>query len=258
VKQLDHLTDWGARVPSTSPATPKNLGWTRDELILVCDEVARRGWNRIMETEPAATELSQLLRRLPIYPLELRKPNFRSTSSVSHKSVDLQTWHPEYDGARTNGGALDKVIIAEFLADPERMHQAAALLRAGALTGAFGQSMIENDVDQEEFSAPEGRLLARQHRVRERSRELRWEKITVAMTATGELACEICDFDFAQRYGVRGQGFIECHHIVPLHQAGATRTRLDDLILICANCHRMIHRGPSWLTPDELRVLIAT
>jgi predicted HNH restriction endonuclease len=29
----------------------------------------------------------------------------------------------------------------------------------------------------------------------------------------------VCGFDFAQTYGDRGKGFIECHHIVPLHVA---------------------------------------
>ena len=37
---------------------------------------------------------------------------------------------------------------------------------------------------------------------------------------------------------------------------GEVKTRLDDLILICANCHRMIHRHNPWLTPDHLRALV--
>ncbi len=35
------------------------------------------------------------------------------------------------------------------------------------------------------------------------------------------------------------------------------KTRLDDLILICANCHRMIHRRNPWVTPDQLHALVA-
>ncbi|WP_279635939.1 HNH endonuclease [Kitasatospora cheerisanensis] len=46
---------------------------------------------------------------------------------------------------------------------------------------------------------------------------------------------------------------MECHHVVPLHVAGEGRTGLADLALICANCHRMIHRRAPWPTPQELR-----
>ncbi|MGF7234005.1 MAG: HNH endonuclease [Frankia sp.] len=67
------------------------------------------------------------------------------------------------------------------------------------------------------------------------------------------LRCEVCGFDFEKTYGSRGAGYIECHHIVPLHTTGQRATKLDDLALICANCHRMIHRGTPWLSPDELR-----
>jgi predicted HNH restriction endonuclease len=31
-------------------------------------------------------------------------------------------------------------------------------------------------------------------------------------------------------------------------------TRTDDLALICANCHRLIHGGLPWLTLDDLRL----
>ncbi|OHV66824.1 HNH endonuclease [Pseudofrankia sp. BMG5.36] len=232
--------------------------WTEDEIILVCDVVASRGWRRILETEAEAQELSDLLRQLPIHPPEQRSPTFRSANSVSRKSVDLRTLRSEYlsTGRRqTNGSKLDKVIAAKFANEPELMHQAATAIRAGVAAGTFTWKMIETDFD-DELNAPEGRLLARQHMVRERDRRLRDSKIASVRAETGRLACEICGFDFEERYGERGEGYIECHHIVPLHAAGHSTTRLGDLIVICANCHRMIHRRSPWLTPDELRVLI--
>ncbi|HEX7304188.1 HNH endonuclease, partial [Lentzea sp.] len=68
-----------------------------------------------------------------------------------------------------------------------------------------------------------------------------------------DLACEVCGFDFESFYGERGKGFAEVHHAVPLHVTGPTTTKLDDLVVLCSNCHRMIHRGKNWMTPDELR-----
>jgi 5-methylcytosine-specific restriction protein A len=31
------------------------------------------------------------------------------------------------------------------------------------------------------------------------------------------------------------------------------KTRLSDLHLLCANCHRMVHAKRPWLTLDELK-----
>ena len=40
-----------------------------------------------------------------------------------------------------------------------------------------------------------------------------------------------------------GDGFIEVHHLAPLFSdSQPRRTTLDDLLLVCSNCHRMIHR----------------
>lgn len=56
--------------------------------------------------------------------------------------------------------------------------------------------------------------------------------------------CKICGFDFEEYYGCRGKGYIEIHHINPLSNIGE-EVKIDpkvDLIPVCANCHRMIHR----------------
>ncbi|MEZ5168539.1 MAG: hypothetical protein R2695_19445 [Acidimicrobiales bacterium] len=51
-----------------------------------------------------------------------------------------------------------------------------------------------------------------------------------------------------------GEGFIECHHTVPLAEGGERVSRLSELAL-CANCHRMIHRSKPFLQLDEIREL---
>ncbi|MDD9841937.1 MAG: HNH endonuclease [Alphaproteobacteria bacterium] len=107
--------------------------------------------------------------------------------------------------------------------------------------------------------AVEGQILTYWHVRRERSTRLtRRKKEQFQDENKGRLFCEICRFDYARRYGEHGEGFIEAHHTRPLSQLpneGAT-IKLADLILLCANCHRMIHRKTPWLTPDELRQII--
>ena len=62
---------------------------------------------------------------------------------------------------------------------------------------------------------PEGRIVTRLHRLRERNSALVAKKKRIAISK-GKLTCEVCDFDFKTAYGDLGDGFIECHHKMPL------------------------------------------
>lgn len=107
-----------------------------------------------------------------------------------------------------------------------------------------------------ELSASEGRELLRLHRIHERSHGLVARKKRSVASESGRLVCEACDFDFASAYGTRGEGFAECHHIHPISQSPpGRRTRLSELAIVCANCHRMLHLRP-WVSVAELRELV--
>lgn len=118
---------------------------------------------------------------------------------------------------------------------------------------------VEARVDRpDDDSAEEGRALLRLHRTHERSRGLVSRKKRLVLAASGRLVCEACDFDFAAVYGTRGDGFAECHHILPIAQsAPGRRTRLSELAVVCANCHRMLHRRP-WVSVPELRAQLTS
>lgn len=117
-----------------------------------------------------------------------------------------------------------------------------------------GVAWLEPDADESLQEAPEGRLLTRMHFVRERNRKLIESKRKQTIKKHGKLACEVCKFDFSVRYGERGNGFIECHHTKPVATlASGQKTHIDDLALVCANCHRMIHRRKPWLSIAELK-----
>lgn len=136
------------------------------------------------------------------------------------------------------------------------MHAAAQATRDGLKNGVLLDLPPAEEEDEEGISAPEGRLLFRQHVARERNGKLRTAKIKAVLARTGAIACEVCSFDFERAYGPRGAGYIECHHVVPLHVSGPVTTKLEDLALVCSNCHRMIHRSAPWPTPAELRDLV--
>ncbi|MEU9254224.1 HNH endonuclease [Streptomyces sp. NPDC048270] len=249
----DHAAAWLKRAGFQIKAV-KNPDWARDEIILACQLVRENGWKGLDAQDARVVELSALLQLLPIHAETERNEKFRNSNGVARKTFDIATRHPSYQGKPTKGGALDVAVLKEFLARPEEMAEVAELIRHGIATGELQTLPLTGDEDfDDDYSAPEGRLLMRRHQARERNKSLRKRKIASVLQRGGQLACEACGFDFEAVYGDRGAGYIECHHVLPLHVAGEGRTKLGDLALICANCHRMIHRRAPWPTPEELR-----
>jgi len=75
------------------------------------------------------------------------------------------------------------------------------------------------------------------------------------------VTCKACGFNFEKTYGERGKDFIEIHHIKPLSTVG-NQIRIDpekDLIPVCSNCHRMIHREKdNILTVEEVKAILVS
>lgn len=234
----------------------RNPDWTWDEIVLCCDLVVQNGWRGMDDEDRRIIDLSKLLQGLPIHPPENRLPSFRNPNGVGRKSADLATAHPDYPGVPTHGSATDKKVIDEFIRNPAEMHAQAAATRAAAVAGEFSSLISPAAEEDDDIAATEGRLLIRRHVARERDARLRKRKIESVRKLSIPIACEVCGFDFEQTYGERGHDYIDCHHIVPLHVTGVRSNRIDELALLCANCHRMIHVRPPWLSPADLKALI--
>ncbi|MBP2582394.1 5-methylcytosine-specific restriction protein A [Streptomyces sp. PvR006] len=234
------------------------ISWVRDELLLACALVMENGWQELRQNDVRVLELSGLLRSLPLHENAAADSRFRSRNSVSRKTTDIATAHPDHTGGATKGGRPTQSIVADFLADPEGMLAAAQALRAGIASGELHSTPAQPDeVDEDgESTAREGRLLVRLALHRERDRSLRNRKIQQVRRLNEPIRCAACAFDFGVAYGPLGTDYIEVHHITPLHVVGPSKTRLEDLALLCANCHRMCHRnyaGEAWRTPEDLR-----
>ncbi len=71
--------------------------------------------------------------------------------------------------------------------------------------------------------------------------------------------CQVCGFNFEDVYGDIGRGFIEVHHVVPLSSKDAVTSvnPSTDLVCLCANCHRMIHKAPNGVySVEELKSIL--
>lgn len=243
------------------PLRPKNPTWTRDELIVALDLYLRHRDATPAKTSNEILELSANLNRLGSTIFGSRTSTFRNPNGVYLKLMNFRSLDPLYTADGRVGmqrrGKGDEEIWAEFSEHPENCHRTAQAI----LTGL--QEIEENDeVERAEMGdgsedASEGRVLTRLHRYRERNRKLVNRKKQQRLNENRKLVCEACDFDFEATYGRRGDGFIEAHHTKPVSELGdGHRTRLEELVLLCANCHRMVHSRRPWLSLMELKELI--
>ncbi len=71
-------------------------------------------------------------------------------------------------------------------------------------------------------------------------------------------SCQICGFNFEERYGTIGKGFIHVHHIIPLSQISKEYVvePIKDLIPVCPNCHSMLHQKVGSYKPEEIKLML--
>jgi len=124
----------------------------------------------------------------------------------------------------------------------------------------FPISLSENELSMiEDYEALEGKItfIYILHRRRERNHKLIEEAKKKRLKEKGTLVCDVCGFSFSQKYGDRGKDFIEAHHTIPIsiRKPEGSKTKINDLALVCSNCHRMLHREP-WFKIDELKSIV--
>ncbi|MDR3726610.1 MAG: HNH endonuclease [Terracidiphilus sp.] len=110
------------------------------------------------------------------------------------------------------------------------------------------------DVDLHSSSSGiEGGRSLKLHLFKERDRALVKRKKKSATS----LNCEICRFSFEETYGGPAGAYCEVHHLVPISTLEeATKVNLEDLAILCANCHRVVHLVNPPYTLQEVRVLL--
>lgn len=234
----------------------RNPAWDRDELILALDLYFEVGPNTVSASDTRILDLSNVLRALPTHSERPDPTRFRNSNSVYMKLGNFLRFERPGHGL-DRGGQLEEVVWQEYSQDRARLRKVASAIRATIAACTVG--VITLPLLGEDEEATEGRLLLRLHRQRERNRSLVARKKDQALEQFGALRCEACGFDSREVYGELGEGFIECHHRTALANLRPDqKTRLVDLALVCANCHRMLHRNGDVRTVDTLRALIAS
>jgi 5-methylcytosine-specific restriction protein A len=236
--------------------TMSNPNWLKDELILALDLYFDIDFSHNRnERNAKIDELSHLLNSLPLHAAHFRGEDFRNPTGVYMKLSNFLRFDPNYPGKGLNRGSkLDEAVWEEFASNLPKLRRTAELIRSSHSFLSKDQA-LPDDTEEEEFS--EGSILTTLHRRRERNSTLVKKKKRKVIAETGKLLCEVCSFDFYAIYGELGKGYAECHHTVPLSSLKPnTKTKMSDLAIVCANCHRMLHKSKTWLTTAGLRQLI--
>jgi len=252
----DHIVYKDDRgVASKSSRNPK---WIRDELILALDLYFKRSPLHISQTHPDIIALSEILNKLPIHQLRPDEKEFRNPNSVYMKMCIFARFDASYKGkGLSSGRKLEKEVWDDFFNNKKELSKLAETLKAVAENNELREELSYVPVEKDEEGLSEGKIMMRLHKARERKPQLIMKKKEQVYKLTGKLVCEACKFDFALIYGKHGKGFIECHHKKPVADLKLKdKTRLEDLALVCSNCHRILHRGRWLLNIDELKAII--
>jgi hypothetical protein len=167
-----------------------------------------------------------------------------SAACLDPFDIPGQHWTPEGSGMQIAARALAMLEVRWAVHLAARKTPVAPLAEADVQTlgGDFELEGLEGEV----------RIHVVAHRRRER--KLRAAKLADYRRQHGSLRCEVCAFDYEKVYGIE---YAEVHHLRPLANAsGKQVTKLSDLAVLCANCHRVAHMDRT--RPLSLRRLRAS
>lgn len=224
-----------------------NPKWSWDETLLALDLLYRHG-SPLDRKHGDVIALSELLRSAQIHAIEGRKPSFRNPDGVALKMQNLMSAIDPHRGLSSS--KTDRKAVKEF---PQASAQILAVI-ASQISEAIdaGEDRDFSLGDEEHFT--EGQLLTSRHR----RRESKLRKKLLGNLSDEELVCEVCAFAPPALDRRLRESFFEVHHVVPLSQfKGLTATRVRDLALLCAGCHRFLHKltvlEKRWISVAEAR-----
>lgn len=156
-----------------------------------------------------------------------------------------------------SGHALGKTYpVGSFPSDMELVSDLSSMI------GAYRALIFRGGLDFEAASdaATTPVAIDEERRYRAHRRIERNRKAAELVKRHHGTTCQCCNLSFSQRYGSVGDGFIEVHHLVPIADlAEGTKVSYSiasDFAVLCANCHRMIHRMPNTADVAALRAVL--
>jgi predicted HNH restriction endonuclease len=180
----------------------------------------------------------------------------------SYRITDWTAHHYPWERFRQAFGFAANWRLAgnTYRLTPERIAQSQFEIETDIIDAVIGSHVISGEDADETFGylldqvelfqqSVEGRKYLREHLIRERDPAL----IRAFKRGLSSFCCSVCNFDFKKVYGPIGEGFIEAHHVEHIGTRDDDQlTTLRDLVPVCSNCHRMLHRRVPLYRVDEL------
>lgn len=229
-----------------------NPKWTREEVILALELYFECGERIPSATDPRVRSLSDLLRAFPHHSEAARKESFRNPDGVAFKLQNLR--QVATGKGLGNVSQTDRAVWDELGAAHYRVKELAALIKAGINTL---NEVRESEPDYEVFA--EGRVVTETHLRRERDPKLR-SRLIERRKKKGGLICDLCERVPGEVPANLAESIYEAHHVIPLAVGDERSTKLSDMALLCACCHRLVHKviasNGRWLSLTEARKII--
>lgn len=190
----------------------------RSDVLSACKRLNRTYFPKIELTNSDVNDSTEFKLREPLKQRQQHLP-------ILEKYVDGETWFGIYDRNAVVTGKWHQPFVL----------RAAGFIEDVAPAFSKGKHKFERLGD---YATIEDRKLVAAHLRRERSAYL-----AALCKQRDDYICQVCDLKFDRCYGKLGRDFAEAHHKLALaNQQPGVKTRVEDLITVCANCHRMLHR----------------
>jgi predicted HNH restriction endonuclease len=145
--------------------------------------------------------------------------------------------------------SVDFINLAQkYSADQKKSNRFELLVHIDEIPKHFFQSNDLLDENFDEFVEGFKNEIIKENSYRDR-------KLIDAAKKHFEPTCAICKFNFEKTYGLHGKGFIEMHHLIPISE-GKRISTVKDLVPVCSNCHRMLHKGKITLDVEDIKKMI--
>jgi predicted HNH restriction endonuclease len=170
---------------------------------------------------------------------------------IAQKMIDAQKYIKDEILKNSNIIKIKNSTIFEI---SENEYEKILKLWGATLTNDDQQEKLEEEVS---YLTNEAIKKLTIHTKNERDSKLRKLAVEHFLKIYGKVYCELCGFDFEEKYGEIGRGFIEVHHYHPISQLETEQKYgIEALRLLCANCHRMVHRGDAVINYDYLSMIL--
>ena len=224
-----------------------NLIWSNEELLFLCKFWSEKGSGILMKSDDFQKLFIDIKNINTLFKVKIKTP-----LQIDNKLKEFNELALNYNDIIQNNTPEFKVLKSFNLNKQEYIEMCKNISHV-----LKNFQKLNLNLHEINYEAEEGKILTALHHYKERDAKIIEAKKISILAKYNKLNCEACDFNFKEFYGQRGDDYIECHHLFPVSQMSINhKTKLDDLCLLCSNCHRIIHRKTPWLTLKELKAII--